>query len=92
MRAHNVVHVENTTTSSRKPSDIAAPSDPREIPLVTDTGETVFDIEEVLAYRKRGRGYQFLPLPQRVASQDTEWQPKFYFVDEDGTVTAAFLT
>lgn len=92
IRLHPVVHVSHTTPHKSQPPSMSQPVPPRPDPVPDDAGELLFEVERILAHRKRGRGYQWLTLLKGYPQHEAEWQPTRDFVDADGTVTDAFRT
>jgi hypothetical protein len=91
LRIHPVVHVIHTTPQYTQPADISSPVPVRPDPVPTDLGPE-YEVEAILAHRRRGRGYQFLTLMKGDPIHDAEWQPTRDFVDTDGTVTETLQT
>ena len=85
-KIHPVVHVIHTTPCVEQPSDIAPPIPAQPEPVPGIEGNE-YEVEKILAHRKKGRGYQFLTLMKGSPTHDAEWQPMKDFVDTDGTVT-----
>lgn len=90
MRLHPVVHVSHTTPYKTQPPELSQPVTPRPEPVPDESGDLLFEVERILAHRKRGRGFQWLTLMKGTPQHEAEWQPTRDFVDEDGTLTAAF--
>ena len=90
IRCHPVVQVEHTTPHREQPADIALDIPVRPDPVPDSTGELSFEVEAILAHRKRGRGYQWLALMKGSPQHEAEWQPTRDFIDLDGTLTEAF--
>lgn len=90
MRLHPVVHVAHTTPHREAPPDISQPVTRRPDPVPDDSGDLLFEVDRIVAHRKRGRGYQWLTLLKGAPQHEAEWQPTRDFVDDDGTLTKAF--
>lgn len=90
MRLHPVVHVSHTTPHRSQPTSLSQPVTPRPDPVPDISGDLLFQVERILAHRKRGRGYQWLTLMTGSPQHEAEWQPTRDFVDADGTLTGAF--
>lgn len=88
LRIHPVVHVIHTTPHYDQPLDISSPVPVRPTPVPTALGPE-YEVESILAHRRRGRGYQFLTLMRGDPIHDAEWQPARDFIDPDGTMTEA---
>ncbi len=88
VKAHPVVNVSFTVPYHEQPLDIGNPLPETSVPVETPEGPE-FVVEEILSYRKRGRGYQFLTLMKGAPRHEASWQPTRDFIDSDGTVTAA---
>ena len=60
-KIHLVVHVIHTTPYVKQPSDIAPsiPAEPEPVPRIEGNE---YEVENILAHRRKGRGYQFLTL------------------------------
>ena len=88
-RNHPVVHVIHITLFFEQPSEIAAllPGRPELVPAI-DGNEYI--VEEILAHRKKGRGYQFLTIWKRYPSHDASWQPTTDFAYRDGSLNDAW--
>lgn len=59
---HPIVHVEHTTKAHEQPIDIRMFPDEKTEPFIDEHGDTVIEVSEILAHRKRGRGWQFLTI------------------------------
>lgn len=90
LRAHNVIHVEHTKPFIMQPHDIARGVTEQPIPVQANAGTLLYEVEEILAHRRRGRGYKWLALMRGSPQHDAVWQPTADFVDPDGTLTHAF--
>ena len=62
----------------------------------SDSNKTIFgkknqrdeyEVEKILARRKKGRRFQFLALMKGSPIHDAEWKPMKDFVDKDGKVS-----
>lgn len=91
MRAHPVVHVEHTTKRKNQPKDIGLAIPKRPVPVPDADGSLLHEVDSILAHRRRGKGYQWLTLMKGAPQHEASWQPTRDFVDDDGTLTAAFL-
>ena len=72
--------------------DISMKREPVQAPTIDEQGHANFEVEEILAHRKKGKGYQWLSLMKGDPRHDAEWQPTRDFIDDDGTITAKFHT
>lgn len=61
-------------------------------PFIDDHGDSVVEVREILAHRKRGRGWQFLSLCKHAQHHDSVWKPLRDFVHDDKTIMAALRT
>ena len=68
-KIRSVVHVIHTTPFFELPREIEALLPPRPEPVPAIDGDECI-VEEILAHRKKGRGYQFLPLWNGYPSHD----------------------
>lgn len=84
-----VVHLEHTERAYTQPKNSTNPALTPAQPFVDETGETVIEIEKILAHRNQGRGHQFLALPKHASSHEAERKPLCNFLDPDGTITEA---
>ena len=90
LRIHPVVHVIHTKPHYEQPLDISSSVPVRPTPVPTALGPE-YEVESILAHRRRGRGYQFLTLMKGDPIHDAEWQPARDFIDPDGTMTEALM-
>jgi hypothetical protein len=88
LRILPVVHFIHTTPHYEQQLDISFPVPVRPTPVPTALGPE-YEVESVLAHRRRGRGYQFLTLMKGDPIHDAEWQSARDFIDPDGTMTQA---
>lgn len=92
VKTHPVVHVSLTKPAVDKPEHLNQVTEARPRPLqIDDDGNQLFVVERILAHRKKGRGYQWLTLMKGTPTHDAQWQPTKDFIDNDGTMTKAFL-
>lgn len=66
---------------------IITPSEPTPIP-VNENEELEFNVDWILAHRKRGKGFQWLALLDVFPTYDAQWQQPIYFTGKDGTRTS----
>lgn len=89
LKTHNVVHVSWTQPVVSRhhelqhgiPAQLEFPQD------ITAAADEPYEVEKILARRRRGRSYQWLTLLRAMEPHDAEWQPTRDFVDADGTLT-----
>ena len=88
-KVHPVVHVIHTTPFFEQPGGIAALLPPRPEPVPAIDGDE-YIVEEILAHRKKERGYQFSSLWKGYPSHDASWQPTTGFVHRHGSLNEAW--
>lgn len=86
---HPIIHVEHTARRKKQPEDLATKEPPPVQPSIDVKGDLVVEVSEILAHRRKGRGFHFLTLYSNTPSHDAEWKPLRDFVDSDGTITKA---
>lgn len=92
IRTHPVVHVSYTKPHRSQPADFAQSSRTAPVPVDPESLTPLFKVSRILAHRRRGRGYQWLPLMENARTHDAEWQPTRDFIDDDGALTKALHT
>jgi hypothetical protein len=69
---HRVVHVIYTTPHFEQTSNISSPIPVRPTPVPTSLGPE-YEVESILAHRRRGPGYQLSTLTRGDPIHDAEW-------------------
>ena len=79
LRVHPVFHVSllKPVVSSRLSPPAPLPPPPR----LLDDGDQVWDVERLLAVRRRGRGFQYLVDWVGYGPEDRSWVPRSYLAD-----------
>ncbi|XP_056130605.1 uncharacterized protein LOC130107851 [Lampris incognitus] len=79
LKIHPVFHVSRLKPVATSPVSppVQAPPPPR----VLDGGDMVWDVDQLLAVRRRGRGYQYLVDWVGYGPEDRSWVPRSYLAD-----------
>ena len=90
VKLHPIINVDHTTQYKSQSNDIALQIPPRPAPIPDVHGTMLFEVDQILKHRKRGRRMQFLTLMKGAATHKAIWQPTKDFFDADGTLTKVF--
>lgn len=90
IRTYPVVPVSHTKPHREQPEEIGQLSRQTPVPVQESPEGLLYDVDRILAHRKRGRGYQWLTLFENSNTHDAQWQPTRDFIDADATLTKAF--
>lgn len=92
LNIHPVIQVEHTFRVFDQLPDITALQPTPCQPFVDEFGESVIEVSEILAQKRQGRGWKFLTLYKDSPINDIERKPLRDFIDDDKTITTAFIS
>lgn len=81
--------LKHTSRVLSQPSHLSQSYLARTPPILQDDGTTLFYIDKIPKYRKRGSRYQLVASNTGAPLHEAEWQPTRDFLDDDGTITKA---
>lgn len=90
-RIHPVIYVEHTRPIRNQCPEISPPGPSQmDFPQADESALGVFD--HILGHHCPGASYQWLAAIRDAPLHEAQWQPRRDFIDNDGTITAAFLS
>lgn len=88
VKVHPFVHVEHTKRVHKQPQDICSKTAVVK-PVTGAHGKQEYEVERIMAHRKRRSVYQWLTVILGEPQHEATWKPTKDFIDDDGTVTKA---
>ena len=83
-RIHNVFHA--TLLRQYKETEVYGANFPKPLPELIE-GEEVYEIENILRHRKRGRGHQYYVKWKGYPISEASWEPEEVFSDDGDLLT-----